>query len=326
MRHPKQLILLCVYVVLPGCTLTFAQATQANSKPTRIEELRKRAEAGDPKAQNELGVAYRMGEGVPKDKTEALNWYKKSARQGFADGMFNLGGSYYNGDGVNSDAQLAWAWFMLAKIAGSAEAGEAVGRISGELSKLRNAIAEKQLAGLYQTGTEIPQSDTEAFKWYQKSAQDDDADAQFTICKLLAEGKGTQKDESSALKWCERSAHNLNILAMLELGRMYENGIGSKQSHGKAEQYYRYAIESLSPEAMYQLGLLYKKSDSKKKEPIAYSLFLLADAYGYHEALVEAKSLRDVLSKEQEAKAREEALQFSRSRGRTGLSLKSSRP
>jgi TPR repeat protein len=43
------------------------------------QELRKMAEAGDATAQNDLGVRYYEGDGVPKDLTEAVKWFQKAA-------------------------------------------------------------------------------------------------------------------------------------------------------------------------------------------------------------------------------------------------------
>ena len=56
-----------------------------------LAETRKKAEQGDAAAQNELGVMYYSGTGVPKNSTEAVKWFRKAARQGNAAAQFNLG-------------------------------------------------------------------------------------------------------------------------------------------------------------------------------------------------------------------------------------------
>ena len=40
------------------------------------------ADQGDPKAQNNLGVMYVTGRGVPRDYVEAAMWFQKAAAQG----------------------------------------------------------------------------------------------------------------------------------------------------------------------------------------------------------------------------------------------------
>lgn len=47
-----------------------------------ITEYRKAAEQGNAIAQYNLGVCYQYGNGVPKNQAEAINWYKKAAKQG----------------------------------------------------------------------------------------------------------------------------------------------------------------------------------------------------------------------------------------------------
>lgn len=56
-----------------------------------FEETLQKANAGDDKAQVNLGVMYAKGEGVPKDYKQAMSWYSKAADQGDAIAQFNLG-------------------------------------------------------------------------------------------------------------------------------------------------------------------------------------------------------------------------------------------
>ena len=51
-------------------------------------------------AQNNLGLMYANGEGVPEDDAEAVHWYRKAAKQGYADAQYNLGLMYDYGEGV----------------------------------------------------------------------------------------------------------------------------------------------------------------------------------------------------------------------------------
>ncbi len=75
---------------------------------------RKAAEQGDAIAQNNLGVMYAKGQGVPQDDAEAVKWFRKAAEQGYAGAQFNLGFMYYNGRGVPQDYAQAHMWFNLA--------------------------------------------------------------------------------------------------------------------------------------------------------------------------------------------------------------------
>ncbi len=81
---------------------------------TALREFRPLAEQGDAVAQNNLGVMYRRGEGVPQDYAEAVKWYRKAAEQGAALALNNLGVMYDQGQGVPQDYVQAHVWFNLA--------------------------------------------------------------------------------------------------------------------------------------------------------------------------------------------------------------------
>ena len=61
---------------------------EAETKRDMLREVAKTlkaAEQGDADAQNYLGWMYSHGYGVPKNKAEAVKWYRKAAEQGDSD-------------------------------------------------------------------------------------------------------------------------------------------------------------------------------------------------------------------------------------------------
>ena len=52
---------------------------------------RKAAEQGSAEAQNNLGLMFVLGRGVPQDDVEAVKWYRKAAKQGYGPAQNNLG-------------------------------------------------------------------------------------------------------------------------------------------------------------------------------------------------------------------------------------------
>ena len=76
-----------------------------------IAEWKEAAANGDPAAQFNLGVAYRIGKGVPEDDKEAVKWYRKAAEQGFAAAQYNLGFMYDDGTGVPEDDKESIKWY-----------------------------------------------------------------------------------------------------------------------------------------------------------------------------------------------------------------------
>jgi TPR repeat protein len=59
---------------------------------------------------------------VPRDYDKAVEWYRKSAEQGFAEAQYKLGLIYEEGLGVTQDYVEAHKWFNLAAARGRAGA------------------------------------------------------------------------------------------------------------------------------------------------------------------------------------------------------------
>jgi TPR repeat protein len=292
---PQKLVLF-ISAVLICSVLTFAQEpAPARSESAQFSELRKRAEAGDPKAQNDLGVAYRVGDGVLRNKQEAVRWYRKAALQAYPDGLFNLGISYYNGDGVATDEVLSYAWLQLAKSAGSAEAIPALEQISSEWRPSRITHAKIVLAEIYAEGKDYPKNDAAAFALYEEAAGEDDASAQFQTCRL-----------ELAFHWCKK-ASRVEPDAMLAVAEMYERGTGTKQDFKNAAIQYQ-ALAHSNAQASYKLAQLYRGGPGLSKDEVLECAWLLiASERGVKSADPEFSALYSTLSQKEQKKVIESA-------------------
>lgn len=87
-----------------------------------ISLIRMNADLGSPDAQFNLGVCYEMGNGIGKDISEAVKWYKKSAELGHAGAQYRLGMCYHEGKGVKKDLKKALKWYRNAVERGNIEA------------------------------------------------------------------------------------------------------------------------------------------------------------------------------------------------------------
>lgn len=65
---------------------------------------------------------YDAGDGVPKDKTEAVKWYRMVAERGHAQAQYNLGSMYVDGQGVPQDIVTAYAWWDVSAAQGDEDA------------------------------------------------------------------------------------------------------------------------------------------------------------------------------------------------------------
>jgi hypothetical protein len=71
---------------------------------------RKAADQGDATAQYYLGRAYRRGEGVSPNYSEAARWYRKAAEQGDTAAQRYLARVYRRGEGVPQDYVESYRW------------------------------------------------------------------------------------------------------------------------------------------------------------------------------------------------------------------------
>jgi len=144
------------------CLLTsciFDDSTAERSSPALpyeesavpISELRKAAEKGNPDAQNQLGMLYSEGRGMPQDYVQAKQWFDKAAEKGHSGAQVNLGTLYFHGNGAPESEQMALSWFRRAAAQG-------------------DALALAKLGLMYEQGRGVPQDFIQAHMWYNLSA------------------------------------------------------------------------------------------------------------------------------------------------------------
>ena len=120
-----------------------------------------------------------------------------------------------------------------------------------------HAKAQYNLGLMYDEGRGVPQSDTEAVKWYRKAADQGHAKAQYNLGWMYRDGRGVAQDDSEAAKWYRMAADQENARAQNSLGVMYQNGRGVPQSDTEAVKWYRKAADQGEPWAQNNLGLMY---------------------------------------------------------------------
>ena len=96
-----------------------SEATPSEEKASKyakvVEILQAAAEAGNAKAQHELGLVYGRGlAGLAKDATKALEWWERSAAGGWTEAYRKIGGYYLSGKEVPRDLPKAKAAFTIA--------------------------------------------------------------------------------------------------------------------------------------------------------------------------------------------------------------------
>ena len=215
---------LCLVLLLvSGCKTTSPShergyaAYKSGDYATTLTEWRPLAEQGDAKAQNNLGVLYDKGHGVPQDYKTAMKWYRLAAKQGHAKAQYNLGLMYDKGHGVPQDDKTAVKWYRLAAEKGVDSAQNFLGmryalgkgvpknyktavKLLTLAAKQGNATAQNFLGIMYKLGDGVPKNYKTAVKWYRLAAKQGHADAQeiLKLAKLKPYIKELEKEERLA--------------------------------------------------------------------------------------------------------------------------------
>lgn len=282
-------VLLVVAAFHPGSN---AQDSVAVGK-LPLAQLQKLADGGDPAAENELGIRYRLGTDVDKDPAKAVTWFLKAAKQGYAKAYFNLGAAYYNGDGVSVNDQDACVWFALAADAGDQRGQQAIARTRQEFTRDQTTYCEVLTATAYLSGERVKQDYSKALEWYQNAADAKDGLACERVAYIYQRGLGVPANPDESLKWLKRSADLHYVPAIYELGYMYDKGMGVPQDIAKAKKMYEMAAAGGQVEALLALGGMYEEGRGLKQDrQEALAFYFAAAQFGSPDG----KALADKLS------------------------------
>jgi TPR repeat protein len=225
-----------------------------------LEWFRKSAKQGDSYSQHGLGMLHYQGVGVERNEEKAFYWFEKAATQGDANSQHHLGLLYYRGGGVEKDEEKAFYWFEKAATQG-------------------NASSQYMLGWCYSKGVTKEQDFEKAFKWLAKSAEQGNSDAQYELGELYSSDAG-MRDYKKAGEWRRKAAEGGSAQAQLWLGKIYLS-----REPKIALSWYKAAAEQGYPKAQYELAELYFKGDKVLRDlPKSIELFERAANQGYVKA------------------------------------------
>ena len=104
----------------------------------------------------------------------------------------------------------------------------------------------------------MEQSDEGAVLWYQKAADQGDADAQFCLGFAFKYGKGVEPSDEEAVHWYRRAAGQGDEDAQFQMGVAYEDGEGVEPSDEEAVRWYQLAADQGHEKARFNLTSLRK--------------------------------------------------------------------
>lgn len=141
-----------------------------------------KAVEGRAGAQYNLAISYYKGEGIQKDWSKALHWFKAAGEQGIVDALYMVGMIYQFGKGVVPDAKEAFKWYYKAAELGDAESQYRVGN------------------WFYQ-GRGVKKDSVAAVNWWRKAAEQGHAEAGHNLGKAYSRGDGVPIDKEEVIKW-----------------------------------------------------------------------------------------------------------------------------
>ncbi|ASG02748.1 MULTISPECIES: tetratricopeptide repeat protein [Gammaproteobacteria] len=180
------------------------------------------AENGDAQAQYSIGWMYSKGLGVEKSVAKALDWYVKSANQGFVDAQYSagriylyslqqyedaftyfklaaendenkaqfyLGLMYYRGDGISKDLKKSAHWFL-------------------QSAKKGNKDAQFYIGQMYELGEGVLQNDKYSLHWFNLASRNGQQDAQYKLAVIYYQGKMVPKNDITSYMWLNISQYN----------------------------------------------------------------------------------------------------------------------
>ncbi len=338
MKYFTLFSLAALLLTLNGCGETANSKTEAAASAVtavavkeltpeeKFLETKKKAEAGDPEAQNSLGEMYTKGGAYifdasgtlifAEDHSKALEWFQKAATQGHAMAQFRLGIMYEQGAGTPKDMTKAIFWYQKSASQNNPNAQVSLGYLYREGKNVPKdtarafdlfqkaasnpfaSDAQYALGYTYANGIGVPKNMTKAIEWFQKAAELGYADAQEKLTALYTLGEGIPKDEEQAAEWWKKAAAQGNIYAQTYLGKMYLNGKVLPKDDAKAFDWLQKAAAQGGTDAQANLGMMYYDRRGVGNNIVfAYAWINLASSIGHgfisKDKVNAIKSLRD---------------------------------
>jgi FOG: TPR repeat, SEL1 subfamily len=263
------------------------------------------ARTGVANAQYDLGLMYKNGEGLKKNSSKAMKWFKLAGEQGRADALLNIGLMYANGEGVRKNPVEATKWYLLARDRGSEAANQQLILLATEntadkdnkktppksksadlaapaqdahteetwkqFTEHNHVYSEYELGLAHENGTNREVNDEEAMKCYLSAANKEHMLAQYRLGGIYKSGELVHQDLFESMKWYKRAADQGYAEAQFDLGKMYQEGIGIGVSIEDAINWFKRAGEQGHVEAQLDLALIYESRAEYKEAVHWYS-------------------------------------------------------
>jgi uncharacterized protein len=177
----------------------------------------KKTAGSSRRAMYQLGRAYAAN----RQTAEAVAAWRKAIDKGSSAAMVELGVLYGTGAGVAKDDEQARQLFERAANAGNPRGVTNLAALGGAASAQDPARVRELLA----------------------KAAETNAEAQYQLGLMLADGTGGQKDDAGARALFEKAAAQNHPGALLQMGAFAQEGRGGPKDRDAAKAYYKRAAD-----------------------------------------------------------------------------------
>lgn len=292
-----------------------AKKSQVKVKTEKVDSIAlmiDKANKGDAKAQNTVGVWYYTGKDtLRQDYKKALQYWALASKQDNVDAIGNMAMCYQLGRGIKKDSTMAVNLYKAALKKGSKTVipqHETIVKNTGSLFSslllkecykdgigtkknvqkyvhyMEQAANKQDVKSQYELALYYlnNQQADKAVVWFKKAAKQGEIGAVYYYGYLMFNGQGIVQDKKGGIKLLQNAADKDFTMAYYQLGRIYYDGDGTDQDYEKAVEYLRKAAERKNYKAKWLLGLCYLNGNGVKQD-YYFATQLLADAAPSHQ-------------------------------------------
>lgn len=233
-----------------------------------------------------LGKMFAAGEGIGQDFALAVHWLGKAAIKHHKYAEYTLAGLYYKGQGVERDYDLAHELYYDSAQQGNPYAEYELGKMYSKGIGCTKSEYDSQahferafigfcsleeenhddklqyrIGQMLYTGTGVQRDECAAERYWSKSAELGNVDAQCALAKLWLQNRSQPID--NIIKMLERAVLMGHSTAQYTLGKIYLGGDGVPKDVEKAMMLFRQAAGQGNDHAAYQLGKIYVQGNER---------------------------------------------------------------
>lgn len=256
--------------------------------------LLKQAQAGNAKAQYEVAVISDYGYtnnmllGIGHNNT--VDWYKKSAAQGYVPAQAGLARVIQFDNGVQKDGGAINKSFadLFPKLEKLAQRGD--------------PCAQYEMGWMFESGNGVLKNKAKSYEWYEKSAQQGYVFSQFHLGWMYHNGFGIEKNELKAFEWYEKAAMRGYAPAQDDIAHMYESGVGVIRDEAKAFAWYERSAQRGYAYAQFNLARVYINAIGVERDDAkAYEWAAKASLQGNKQVLLLLSDMCQAMKNEADA-------------------------